>query len=113
MRDVCPHTTDNKQPKAVCYLECAHSACSVLMHGILMQSSDSEFTTWCSLPRRWLNHCLIFGDMLIANIVVIKPIGVMLIMISTLIELIFLVQNMFEPSNSSPEIPGSNLDLAH
>ena len=68
MRDVCPHTTDNKQPKAVCYLECAHSACSVLMHGILMQSSDSEFTTWCSLPRRWLNHCLIFEDMLIGNI---------------------------------------------
>ena len=70
VRDVHLHTSDSRQPNAICYLECVRIAHSVLIHGILLQSSDLMFTTWCSLPRRWLNHCLIFEDMLIGNIVV-------------------------------------------
>ena len=68
VRDVYLHTTDSRQPNAVCYLECVRRARSVLIHGVLLQPSDFEFTTWCSLPRRWLYHCLIFEDMLIGNI---------------------------------------------
>ena len=92
VRDLYLHTTDSRQLNAVCYLECVRRARSVMINGILMQSSDSQFTTSCSLPRRWLNHCLIFEDMLIVNIVVTTPIGFVLITSSTLIELLYSIQ---------------------
>ena len=42
------------------------TAHSILFHNCVQHNSleltDSYFTTLCSLPRRWLNHCLKFRE---------------------------------------------------